>query len=144
MRPLQIPGYFRAHNGISSNGRFRRHAKLHILSTQLAEPPTDEPRPIFATGRYLGEGFDDARLDTLFLAMPISWRGTLSQYAGRLHRLSDAKHEVVIQDYADLGVPVLAPMHTKRRAGYKALGYVFGDARKTHNPSQLTLTGDTT
>jgi superfamily II DNA or RNA helicase len=72
---------------------------------------------------YDGEGFDDALLDTLFLTMPISWRGTLAQYAGRLQRLHAAKREVVIYDYVDEQEPVLAKMAAKREAGYKALGY---------------------
>jgi superfamily II DNA or RNA helicase len=82
-----------------------------------------EERVIVATGRYLGEGFDDARLDTLFLTMPISWRGTLAQYAGRLHRLHAAKRDVVIYDYVDGRDPLLAKMATRREAGYRALGY---------------------
>src|SRR5271166_2880280 len=82
-----------------------------------------EERVLVATGRYLGEGFDDARLDTLFLTMPISWRGTLAQYAGRLHRLHAAKREVIIYDYVDADEPLLAKMAAKRQAGYAALGY---------------------
>ena len=89
----------------------------------LAAVPDGEERVIVATGRYLGEGFDDARLDTLFLTMPISWRGTLAQYAGRLHRLHAAKREVIIYDYVDEEEPLLAKMAAKREAGYKALGY---------------------
>jgi superfamily II DNA or RNA helicase len=85
--------------------------------------PDGEERVILATGRYLGEGFDDARLDTLFLTMPISWRGTLAQYAGRLHRLHTTKREVVIYDYVDQDEPVLAKMAAKREAGYRAIGY---------------------
>ena len=81
------------------------------------------PRIILATGRYLGEGFDDPRLDTLFIAMPIAWKGTLQQYVGRLHRDHDGKSEVVVYDYADVSVPVLARMVAKRRTGYRALGY---------------------
>ena len=80
-------------------------------------------RLILATGRYLGEGFDDARLDTLFLTLPISWRGTLTQYAGRLHRLHYLKKEVLVYDYVDFDVPVLARMFEKRRRGYKSIGY---------------------
>lgn len=93
------------------------------LLEQMASIPAGEPRVIVATGRYLGEGFDDDRLDTLFLALPIAWRGTLTQYAGRLHRLNETKKEVVIYDYVDVEVPVLARMHGKRRVGYKAIGY---------------------
>jgi superfamily II DNA or RNA helicase len=90
---------------------------------RLASIPETEERVIVATGRYLGEGFDDARLDTLFLTMPIAWRGAVAQYAGRLHRLHHAKREVVIYDYIDDNVPVLARMAAKRRAAYQALGY---------------------
>jgi superfamily II DNA or RNA helicase len=93
------------------------------LAEQIASIPADQSRVIVATGRYLGEGFDDERLDTLFLALPISWRGTLTQYAGRLHRLNAAKQEVIIYDYVDFEVPMLAKMHARRRTGYKAIGY---------------------
>jgi superfamily II DNA or RNA helicase len=78
---------------------------------------------IAATGKYLGEGFDDPRLDTLFLALPISWRGTLAQYAGRLHRVTQRKRDVLIYDYADLQVPVLSKMYGRRVKGYRAIGY---------------------
>src|SRR6202161_2686486 len=84
-----------------------------------------EERVIVATGRYLGEGFDDKRLDTLFLTMPIAWRGTLAQYAGRLHRPHESKRKVVIYDYVDRDVPVLARMAAKRAAGYSAIGYTI-------------------
>lgn len=94
-----------------------------ILLDKIARIPDDEERIILATGRYLGEGFDDARLDTLFLTLPVSWRGTLAQYAGRLHRLHEAKKEVIIYDYADLDVPMLAKMYDRRRSGYRAIGY---------------------
>jgi len=94
------------------------------VAESLALVSTHEPRMILATGSYLGEGFDDARLDTLFLAMPISWRGTLQQYVGRLHRLHENKKEVLVYDYSDVLVPMLARMYKKRLAGYSALGYV--------------------
>ncbi len=84
----------------------------------LATIPAGEERVLVATGRYLGEGFDDARLDTLFLTMPISWRGILAQYAGRLHRLHAPKRDVVIYDYIDEDEPMLAKMAVKREAGY--------------------------
>ena len=78
---------------------------------------------ILATGRYLGEGFDHSRLDTLFLTLPISWKGTIAQYAGRLHRDHYSKTEVVIYDYADMNVPMLAKMFERRLKGYRAIGY---------------------
>jgi superfamily II DNA or RNA helicase len=93
------------------------------VADSLATAPHNEPRVILATGSYLGEGFDDPRLDTLLLAMPISWRGTLQQYVGRLHRLNENKKEVQVFDYADVQVPMLARMYKKRLAGYAALGY---------------------
>ena len=93
------------------------------IAEEMKSIPEDEERLIIATGRYLGEGFDDARLDTLFLTLPVSWRGTLSQYAGRLHRLHYMKKEVIIYDYVDLEVPVLVKMYKRRLAGYKAIGY---------------------
>jgi superfamily II DNA or RNA helicase len=108
------------------------------LKDRIANLPEDQSRVILATGRYLGEGFDDDRLDTLFLTLPISWRGTLTQYAGRLHRLNVAKKEVIIYDYVDFDVPVLARMHGKRRAGYKALGYEI-ELPKDNKSVQLTL-----
>jgi hypothetical protein len=76
-----------------------------------------------ATGKYIGEGFDEPRLDTLFLAMPISWKGTLQQYAGRLHRLFEGKSEVQIYDYVDIHVRMLEKMYNKRLTGYAAIGY---------------------
>jgi superfamily II DNA or RNA helicase len=99
------------------------HKQRRLLQERLASIPDDEERVILATGRYLGEGFDDARLDTLFLALPVSWRGTLTQYAGRLHREHYAKKEVLIYDYADLEIPMLARMYKRRRHGYRAIGY---------------------
>lgn len=78
---------------------------------------------LVATGKFVGEGFDDPRLDTLFLAMPVSWRGTIAQYAGRLHRLHEGKTEVRVYDYADLNVPMLSRMFDRRCAGYEAVGY---------------------
>lgn len=95
---------------------------------QLAVIGDAEERVVIATGRYVGEGFDDARLDTLFLALPVSWKGTLIQYAGRLHRLHQAKHEVRIFDYVDREVPVLWSMFQKRLRGYRGLGYARGEA----------------
>lgn len=93
------------------------------LTQRLEEIPEAEERVLVATGRYIGEGFDDARLDTLFLTMPFSWRGTLAQYVGRLHRLHPEKREVRVYDYVDDRVPVLRRMSEKRVRGYRTLGY---------------------
>jgi superfamily II DNA or RNA helicase len=109
-------------NLIVLKGGAGQKERKHIAET-MNSISDDEERLILATGRYLGEGFDDARLDTLFLALPVSWRGILSQYAGRLHRVHGMKKEVVIYDYVDLDVPVLAKMYKRRLAGYKAIGY---------------------
>ena len=95
------------------------------VTERLAAIPRDEGRVILATGKYIGEGFDDPRLDTLFLTLPVSWRGTIAQYAGRLHRLYDGKREVRIYDYADLNVPMLARMFDRRCRGYEAVGYTI-------------------
>jgi len=95
------------------------------VADRLAAIPRDEGRAILATGKYIGEGFDDPRLDTLFLTLPVSWRGTIAQYAGRLHRLYDGKREVRVHDYADLNVPMLARMFDRRCRGYEAVGYTI-------------------
>ena len=105
------------HGGLSTVER--RVAREALRSSSEGE------RLVLATGRYLGEGFDDSRFDTLFLLMPISWKGTLAQYVGRLHRDHDSKREVIVYDYVDSGVPVLARMAAKRAVGYRALGYVL-------------------
>jgi superfamily II DNA or RNA helicase len=95
---------------------------------QLASIPDMAERLVLATGRYVGEGFDDARLDTLFLAMPVSWKGTLIQYAGRLHRHHPRKAEVRIYDYVDREIPMLLRMFEKRLTTYRAIGYARGEA----------------
>ena len=89
----------------------------------LKDLPDLAEKVVLATGKYLGEGFDDERLDTLFLTLPISWRGTLAQYAGRLHRTHYSKKVVLIYDYVDAQVPMLAKMYKRRLTGYRAIGY---------------------
>jgi hypothetical protein len=89
----------------------------------ITNVPADKQLALIATGKYIGEGFDEPRLDTLFLAMPISWKGTLQQYAGRLHRLSSNKKEVRIYDYVDIHVKMLEKMYSKRLTGYASIGY---------------------
>lgn len=110
-----VPNVFVMKGGM---GKKQRDALISEISTV----PIDQQRVIIATGRYIGEGFDDSLLDTLFLAMPISWRGTLQQYVGRLHRLHENKHVVRVYDYVDASVPVLNRMYEKRSKAYKAVG----------------------
>lgn len=93
------------------------------VMTQLAAVPANESLVVVATGKYVGEGFDLPRLDTLMLALPVSWKGLIAQYAGRLHRDYDGKLEVRIYDYIDLRVPICDSMYRKRLHGYKAIDY---------------------
>lgn len=78
---------------------------------------------IIATGKYIGEGFDLPRLDTLFLALPISWKGNLAQYVGRIHRTVEGKSKVQVYDYVDINHPTFLKMFQRRSTGYKNLGY---------------------
>ena len=109
------------HGSMTARGR-------NAAKEQLDAIPPDEERLVLATGRYIGEGFDDARLDTLFLALPVSWKGTLVQYTGRLHRIHAGKTEVWIYDYVDRQVPMLLRMFERRLRGYRAIGYARGEA----------------
>lgn len=102
-----------------------RIKKRREMMQRLASIPKDEERVLLATGRYIGEGFDDSRLDTLFLAMPVSWKGILVQYAGRLHRIYAGKREVRVYDYVDQNIPMLMRMYEKRLKGYRAMGYTI-------------------
>lgn len=97
---------------------------------RLSSIPAESNIVIVATGKFVGEGFDEPRLDTLFLAMPVAWKGTVQQYAGRLHRLYQNKSEVQIYDYVDVHVGVLERMYQKRLKGYASIGYsARGDSR---------------
>jgi hypothetical protein len=111
-----VPGLVTLHGDVTPR---RRRESLERLSRLSA----DEPRLVLATGRFIGEGFDDPRLDTLLLAMPIAWKGTVVQYAGRLHRPHPAKYDARIYDYVDVNVPVLRRMFAKRAKTYRAMGY---------------------
>jgi superfamily II DNA or RNA helicase len=106
---------------VLTGGKTGKGNKLQL--EKLKKAPSDCPLVICATGRYIGEGFDEPRLDTLFLTMPIFWHGTLAQYAGRLHRLHDGKREVRIYDYIDNGMEMLERMYFKRLKGYAGIGY---------------------
>jgi len=101
----------------------RRTKEAGEILQRISDTPADKLLTLIATGRYIGEGFDEPRLDTLFLTMPISWKGTLQQYAGRLHRLFEKKNEVQIYDYVDTHVGVLERMYNKRLNGYASIGY---------------------
>jgi hypothetical protein len=106
----------------------------------LAIIPHNEKLMIIATGKYVGEGFDYPRLDTLFLASPIAWKGTLAQYAGRLHREYQGKQNVMIYDYVDIHIPVLERMYHKRLNGYAQIGY---KTLSVHNqPDKISMIYD--
>lgn len=98
---------------------------LREAMQRLREPSEKSGRVLLATGRYVGEGFDLPQLDTLFLGLPVSWRGTIAQYVGRLYRLHEGKREVRVYDYADLDVPMLSRMFDRRCHGYEAVGYTI-------------------
>ena len=115
----RIPGLFVLH------GRMSRKQRAALIE-QLDALPSEAPRVLLATGKLVGEGFDHPPLDTLVLAMPVSWKGTLQQYAGRLHREHANKTDVRIIDFVDTGHPALLRMWDKRQRGYKAMGYRIG------------------
>lgn len=105
--------------------------KNREIREKVTSIPADENFILVATGKFVGEGFDMPRLDTLFLVMPISWKGTLQQYAGRLHRLYEGKSEVIVYDYVDINIKVLEKMYHKRLKGYALIGY---KAKADDNP----------
>ena len=104
---------------VGSNSTKEKRDKME----QLQSIPSSEPLVIVATGKYVGEGFDYARLDTLFLVSPVAWKGVVAQYAGRLHREYEGKQDVLIYDYIDIRVPVCESMYRKRLKGYASIGY---------------------
>ena len=119
-------------NVISLTGAGTTREKREAMQ-RLQTIPDSEQLVTVATGKYIGEGFDYPRLDTLFLALPISWKGLLTQYAGRLHREYEGKKDVRIYDYIDIHEPICDSMYRKRLKGYAAIGY------KTINTAQPTL-----
>jgi superfamily II DNA or RNA helicase len=112
----------RVDNLVTLDGRRSRKHRSAAMAA-LTAMPGDAPRVLLSTGKLVGEGFDHAPLDTLVLAMPISWKGTLQQYAGRLHREHAGKTTARILDYVDTGHPALLRMWSKRQVGYRAMGY---------------------
>lgn len=116
-------------NVIRLVGNDSAKAKREAMA-QLSRVPNDEPLVVVATGKYVGEGFDLPRLDTLMLALPVSWEGLIAQYTGRLHRNYPGKTETRIYDYIDLRVPICDSMYRKRLHGYKAVGYSIAIANE--------------
>jgi superfamily II DNA or RNA helicase len=100
--------------------------QIKAIMEAIQNTPSNEHKVILATGKYLGEGFDLPSLDTLFLVFPFSWKGMLVQYTGRLNRSSYGKKEILVYDYVDEKVSVLARMYERRVKGYKALGFTVG------------------
>jgi len=110
------------------------------LIKALDELSPEAPRVLLSTGKLVGEGFDHPALDTLILAMPISWKGTLQQYAGRLHRDHVDKTDIRIVDFVDTGHPALLRMWGKRQNGYRAMGYRILEAPgRAPETTQLAL-----
>ncbi|GGB48681.1 DEAD/DEAH box helicase [Oceanisphaera marina] len=103
---------------------------MGVKARREVEARLHNAQVVVATGKYIGEGFDLPRLDTLFLALPIAWKGTLAQYAGRIHREADGKQEVTVYDYVDTGLPMLQRMFRKREKGYEAMGYQFASSEQ--------------
>ncbi len=111
-----VPRVFVLHGGMRAKAR-------REVGTAMAQVAEDEAFVVVATGRFIGEGFDDPRLDSLFLALPVAWKGTLIQYVGRIERAHPGKNDVWVHDYVDERVPVFDRMYQKRLKGYEALGY---------------------
>jgi superfamily II DNA or RNA helicase len=135
----EVPNLFLLHGRLSARQRSATLAALEAL-------PPDAPRIVLATGRLVGEGFDHPPLNTLLLAMPVSWKGTLQQYAGRLHRQQSGKTSVRIIDWLDLGHPITQRMWERRLRGYRAMGYaLLGEqpsmasalSKAAHGPSHI-------
>jgi superfamily II DNA or RNA helicase len=128
----KIPSPFALHGRMSKK-------KRATLITELDALLPDAPRVLLATGKLVGEGFDYPPLDTLVLAMPISWKGTLQQYAGRLHREHATKTDVRIIDFVDMGHPALLRMWDKRQRGYRAMGYRMAPQLEMHGHTPEAL-----
>ena len=118
------------------SGRGTAKEKRALLDA-LAAAPVGQPLAVVAIGKYAGEGFDLPRLDALLLTMPVVWKGTLTQYTGRLHRAAPGKREVLLYDYVNLRVPMLEQQYRRRLRSYAALAYtVRGTAEKPESSEQ--------
>ncbi len=104
----------------------RSTKEREAIRAALRDVPENESLAVIAIGKYIGEGFNLPRLDTMLLAAPIAWEGNVEQYAGRLHRDYEGKAETVIYDYVDVHVQVLEKMYHKRLRAYKKIGYEIG------------------
>lgn len=131
----EVPGVLKLTGGMGAKAN-------REMFSRISETPADQNLILVATGSFIGEGFDEPRLDTLFLAMPISWKGTLQQYAGRLHRLFDNKKEVRIYDYVDVHVRMLEKMYQKRLIGYASMGYKAKGEDITSAPVDIIFNED--
>lgn len=105
------------------DGSVGRKNRAILLDELRSRAEARRPFVLLATASLLGEGFDMPELDSLFLAMPISFKGRLIQYAGRLHRISENKKTVRIHDYVEPDHPLMMHMHRKRLVAYKEMGY---------------------
>ena len=106
-------------------GGMRNSAQREAMDVLKESKNNERSLILLATGKLIGEGFDDSRFDTLFLTLPVSWKGTVAQYVGRLHRVYEGKRDVHVYDYADLDVPMLSRMFDRRCAGYEEVGYTI-------------------
>ena len=128
----------RGFSPLALEGSLGKRARAAIIQ-QIENGPPGEQLVIVATGQYLGEGFDSPQLDALFLAFPVSFKGRLVQYTGRLMRADEGKTTVRVYDYADTRVPVLRAMHTRRLATYKSLGFTREPAPDVASSLQLAV-----
>lgn len=113
---------------MTGNNSKKEHRKI---LEQMHQVDKNESLILIATGSLVGEGFDFPRLDTLFMATPVSFRGVVEQYAGRLNRDYAGKENVIIYDYVDNHIPMFNNMYMKRLKAYKQIGYEFGDGLQT-------------
>lgn len=118
---------------VGSESTKEKRQKMDLLKNTKQE----ELLVVVATGKYIGEGFDFARLDTLHLALPVSWKGVIAQFAGRLHREYEGKTETHIYDYVDLRVPICETMYRRRLHGYASIGYKVANKEKTDKTSSV-------
>lgn len=106
------------------------HKQRAATIGRLTDRPAGDPILLVATASFVGEGFDCPPLDTVFLAFPLAWKGSVVQYVGRVMRASEGKHNVEVHDYVDVRIPVIRRMHEKRLVGYNLLGFDVPRSRR--------------